>query len=67
MAYFINEYDMWFYFQNKIIQARSVFSKYEVYPSTDINFGPMLLNSKKSRSFTIVNKGEFDFKVITKS
>ena len=29
---------------------------------SDINFGSLLVNSKKSRTFIIENKGEFDFK-----
>ena len=40
-----------------------MFSKYTIFPKADINFGPMVLNTKKSRNFTIENKGEFDFKV----
>ena len=28
----------------------------------DINFGSLLVNSKKTRTFMIENKGEFDFK-----
>lgn len=45
------------------LTARSVFSKYNIFPSSDINFGPMVQNSKKARQFAIENKGEFDFKV----
>ncbi|XP_064641495.1 hydrocephalus-inducing protein-like isoform X2 [Lineus longissimus] len=44
------------------VTVRSVFSKYSIYPVNDINFGPMLVNSKKPRSFLIENKGEYDFK-----
>lgn len=29
---------------------------------SDINFGSLLVNSKKTRTFVIENKGEFDFK-----
>ncbi|XP_077975805.1 hydrocephalus-inducing protein homolog isoform X2 [Styela clava] len=44
------------------LTVRSVFSKYNIFPSTDINFGPMILNAKRTRTFFIENKGEFDFK-----
>ena len=37
--------------------------RYHLYPTNDINFGPMLISSKKIRSFVIENRGErFDFK-----
>uniref|UniRef100_H2YKD6 Uncharacterized protein n=1 Tax=Ciona savignyi TaxID=51511 RepID=H2YKD6_CIOSA len=39
-----------------------LFTKYVIFPCTDINFGPMVINTKKTRTFTIENKGEFDFK-----
>ena len=42
--------------------ARSVFSKYSIVPTADINFGPMLVSTKKTKSFVIENKGEFDFR-----
>jgi hydrocephalus-inducing protein len=29
---------------------------------SDINFGSLLVNSKKTRTFIIENKGEFDYK-----
>ncbi|XP_076808093.1 hydrocephalus-inducing protein homolog isoform X2 [Clavelina lepadiformis] len=49
------------------LAVRSLFSKYAIFPSNDINFGPMVINTKKTRTFTIENKGEFDFKyTITK-
>uniref|UniRef100_H2XZ27 Hydin adenylate kinase-like domain-containing protein n=1 Tax=Ciona intestinalis TaxID=7719 RepID=H2XZ27_CIOIN len=44
------------------LAVRSLFTKYVIFPSTDINFGPMVINTKKTRTFTIENKGEFDFK-----
>lgn len=44
------------------ITVRSVYSKYAVSPVSDINFGAMLINTKKTRVFTIENKGEFDFR-----
>lgn len=44
------------------VSVRSVHSKYTIYPISDINFGAVLINTKKTRTFTIENKGEFDFK-----
>ncbi|XP_077982980.1 hydrocephalus-inducing protein homolog isoform X2 [Glandiceps talaboti] len=44
------------------LSVRSVFSKYNISPISDINFGSMFMNQRKSRTFTIENKGEFDFK-----
>lgn len=44
------------------VSVRSVHSKYSIFPVSDINFGACLVNTKKSRSFTIENKGEFDFR-----
>ena len=44
------------------ISARSVYSKYAVSPVSDINFGAMLINTKKTRAFSIENRGEFDFR-----
>ena len=43
------------------ISARSVFSKYRLTPSSGINFGAMMYGTKKQRSFTITNNGEFEF------
>ncbi|XP_022080460.1 hydrocephalus-inducing protein homolog isoform X2 [Acanthaster planci] len=42
--------------------VRSIFSKYNVYPVSDINFGAVLVSHRRTRSFIIENKGEFDFK-----
>ena len=40
---------------------------FSISPVNDINFGAVILNSKKSRSFVIENKGEFEFRyAITK-
>lgn len=44
------------------ISVRSVHSKYTIFPANDVNFGAVLINTKKSRSFTIENKGEFEFR-----
>ncbi|CAD5117498.1 DgyrCDS6267 [Dimorphilus gyrociliatus] len=45
------------------ISAKSVYSKYTISPTGDINFGSMNINSKKTRTFTIKNDGDkFEFK-----
>jgi hydrocephalus-inducing protein len=44
------------------ISVRSVYSKYAISPVSDINFGAMLVNTKKTLVFAIENKGEFDFR-----
>ena len=44
------------------VSVRAVHSKYTIYPVSDINFGAALVNTKKTRTFTIENKGEFDFR-----
>ena len=41
---------------------RSVYSKYSIFPVQDINFGAILVNTRKTRTITIENKGEFDFR-----
>ena len=44
------------------ISAKAVFSRFSISPINDINFGSMVVHSRKSASFTIENKGEFDFR-----
>lgn len=44
------------------ISGRAVYSKYSIYPVNDINFGSVLINTKKTRTLTVENKGDFDFK-----
>ncbi|XP_035827636.1 hydrocephalus-inducing protein [Aplysia californica] len=44
------------------VSVKAVFSKFNISPTNDINFGSLLVNSKKTRTFMIENKGEFDFK-----
>ena len=44
------------------LSVRSIFSKYNIFPVSDINFGPVLINQRKHCTFIIENKGEFDFK-----
>lgn len=36
--------------------------RYTIAPKADINFGSLLVNFKKTRTFTIENNGQFDFK-----
>ncbi|VDK72856.1 unnamed protein product [Dibothriocephalus latus] len=44
------------------ITANVNFSKFSILPSKEMNFGAMLLHSRKSRQFGIENCGNFDFK-----
>ena len=44
------------------VSARSVFSKFNILPVRDLNFGALIHGSKVSRQFTIENFGEFDFR-----
>jgi len=43
------------------INVRSVFSKYRVLPQKGISFGALTYDQSKSRTFDIVNQGEFEF------
>ncbi|XP_061629909.1 hydrocephalus-inducing protein homolog [Phyllopteryx taeniolatus] len=42
------------------VSVQSVFSRYTISPSCDINFGPLVYGSKKSQTFTIENNGIFE-------
>ena len=46
------------------LQSALVFTcRYSMLPASEINFGAMIVNSRKSRSFTLDNKGDkFEFK-----
>ncbi|XP_069113582.1 hydrocephalus-inducing protein homolog isoform X2 [Argopecten irradians] len=44
------------------VTVKAGFNKYNILPMNDINFGSMIVNSKKTRQFVIQNKGEFDMK-----
>ena len=44
------------------VSVRSVYSKYSIFPIQDINFGAILINTRKTKTITIENKGEFDFR-----
>ncbi|KAM9854716.1 hydrocephalus-inducing protein homolog [Aulostomus maculatus] len=42
------------------VSAQAVFSRYEITPACDINFGPLVSGCRKSHSFTIENTGIFE-------
>ncbi|KAL0967855.1 hypothetical protein UPYG_G00258380 [Umbra pygmaea] len=42
------------------ISIHSVFSKYNILPSSDIKFGPLVYGSRKTQTFKIENKGDFE-------
>ncbi|XP_029109509.1 hydrocephalus-inducing protein homolog isoform X1 [Scleropages formosus] len=44
------------------VSIQSLFTKYSIQPSTDINFGPLVCGSRKSYTFTIENCGEFEMR-----
>ncbi|KAL2094103.1 hypothetical protein ACEWY4_011415 [Coilia grayii] len=44
------------------VSVLSVFSKYLLTPSSDINFGPVIYGSRRNRSFTIENRGDFEIR-----
>lgn len=44
------------------VHAKAVYSNFSLCPANDINFGSMLINSRKQSTFNILNKGEFEFK-----
>ncbi|XP_075290309.1 hydrocephalus-inducing protein homolog isoform X2 [Opisthocomus hoazin] len=46
------------------VSAKSVFSKYSIYPASLINFGAMVNGTRKTCTFTLENKGVLDFKFL---
>ncbi|XP_077566662.1 hydrocephalus-inducing protein homolog isoform X1 [Stigmatopora nigra] len=42
------------------VTVQSVFSRYTISPSCDINFGPLVYGSKKTQTFIIENNGIFE-------
>ena len=44
------------------VSAKAVFARFSISPIGDVNFGSMVVHSRRSASFTIENKGEFDFR-----
>nr|XP_055030475.1 hydrocephalus-inducing protein homolog [Misgurnus anguillicaudatus] len=43
------------------VSVQSVFSKYSITPSNQINFGPLVFGSRKRQILTLQNNGNFDF------
>ncbi|XP_035381538.1 hydrocephalus-inducing protein homolog [Electrophorus electricus] len=46
------------------ISAKSVFSKYSLTPPNDINFGALIHGSRKMKTLTVENHGDFDIRFI---
>ncbi|XP_035275425.1 hydrocephalus-inducing protein homolog [Anguilla anguilla] len=46
------------------VSVQSLFAKYSILPSTDINFGPLVCGSRKARTFTIENRGHFELRFV---
>ncbi|KAG8437289.1 hypothetical protein GDO86_008117 [Hymenochirus boettgeri] len=46
------------------LSVQSVFTKYNLSPSSDINFGAMVLGTREQSSFTIQNCGHLEFRYI---
>eukprot|EP00079_Xenopus_tropicalis_P024447 XP_012817094.1 PREDICTED: hydrocephalus-inducing protein homolog isoform X1 [Xenopus tropicalis] len=46
------------------LSVQSVFTKYRLSPSSDINFGAMVLGTRKQSSFTLENCGSLEFRYI---
>ncbi|XP_044289866.1 hydrocephalus-inducing protein homolog [Varanus komodoensis] len=44
------------------VSVQAMFAKYSITPPSLINFGPLVIGSRKTNSFTIENKGALDFK-----
>ncbi|KAM6946364.1 hydrocephalus-inducing protein homolog [Aplochiton taeniatus] len=44
------------------VSVQSLFTRYNIAPPGDINFGPLVYGAKKSQAFTIENKGEFEIR-----
>lgn len=44
------------------VSVQSLFSKYNIMPSSDINFGPLVYGCRKTQTFTIENKGDFEIR-----
>ncbi|XP_015224105.2 hydrocephalus-inducing protein homolog isoform X3 [Lepisosteus oculatus] len=44
------------------VSIQSLFTKYSISPANDINFGALVYGSRKLRTFTIENKGEFELR-----
>ncbi|XP_069073573.1 hydrocephalus-inducing protein homolog [Pleurodeles waltl] len=44
------------------VSVRCLFTKYNIFPARDINFGALVLGIRKSRTFTLENRGETEMK-----
>ncbi|KAG2469946.1 HYDIN protein, partial [Polypterus senegalus] len=44
------------------LSIQSLFTRYACVPTNDLNFGSMMYGTRKIRTFTIENKGEFEIK-----
>ncbi|EDV21657.1 uncharacterized protein TRIADDRAFT_30117, partial [Trichoplax adhaerens] len=44
------------------VSVKSVFSRYQIYPVSDVNFGSLLVNTRKQLTFRIENCGDFEFR-----
>ncbi|XP_066569678.1 hydrocephalus-inducing protein homolog [Amia ocellicauda] len=44
------------------ISIQSLFTKYCIVPANDMNFGAIVCGNRKVRTFTVENKGEFEFR-----
>ncbi|XP_065180488.1 hydrocephalus-inducing protein homolog isoform X2 [Sycon ciliatum] len=44
------------------VTCKAVFSRYNVQPAADLNFGTMIMQTRRERKFTLINSGEFEFK-----
>ncbi|CAF0787663.1 unnamed protein product [Brachionus calyciflorus] len=44
------------------LSVKALVSKFAITPQSEINFGPILNNTRRQERFVIENKGEFDFK-----
>ncbi len=44
------------------VSAKATFSQFSISPLDDVNFGSILINSKKQNTLTITNKGDFELK-----
>ncbi|XP_078527074.1 hydrocephalus-inducing protein homolog isoform X2 [Lissotriton helveticus] len=44
------------------VSVRCLYTKYNIFPARDINFGALILGVRKSRTFTLENRGETEIK-----
>ncbi|PAA50321.1 hypothetical protein BOX15_Mlig000423g3, partial [Macrostomum lignano] len=46
------------------VSAQAVYSKFVIAPSADLNFGAVMVQSRKTRSFQIENRGQHEFRFV---